>query len=137
MSYQLGVTEANMQDLADLNLPEPLFHPLSDFAWYSGSRQRGDGVVIGTGRPRFSWRFNELTVGEMGTLLYFVTTGGVVQASKTIYVRTRVPVTGSSDREFRSFRAVMLTPVEPGDARYDVNRRFRDVSVRFIQAVEV
>ena len=135
MPYQIGVTPANMQELEDLYLPDPLWQPLSDFAPFSGTKITGAGAVVGTGRPVFTWRFNELTLAQMGTLLYYVSTGGVLLASKTVYVRTRVPSPNMTDRVFQSYQATMLLPFEPGEARYGENRFYNNVNVRFIQAV--
>jgi len=135
MPYQIGVTPANMQDITDLGLPDPLWEPLSDWTPFSGTKLKGTGEVVGTGRPTFAWRFNELSLTQMGTLLYYVSTGGVLVASKTVYVQTRVPDPDMTDRVFRSYQAFMLLPFEPGDARYDRNRKYQNVTFRFIGAV--
>jgi hypothetical protein len=134
MEYALGVTLANLQALEDLDLPEPLFQPLSDFAPFSATRQRMDGLLVGTGLPTFTWHFNELTIGEMGTLLEFVTVGGVLQASNVVYARTRIIQAQMAARVFASYRCIMLLPFEPDDAGYDVHFRYRDVEVKFIHA---
>lgn len=132
MPYQIGVTPANMQELEDLGLPDPLWQPLSDFAPFSGTKVKGTGEVVGIGLAQFSWRFNELSIAQVGTLLYYVSTGGVLQASKLVYARTRVASPNMTERVFRSYSAYMLLPVEPSDLRYDVHRLYRDVTVRFI-----
>ena len=137
MPYQIGVTPANMQELTDLSLPDPLYQPLSDWMPFSGKRQRMDGLVVGTGRPAFTWRFNELSIAQMGTLLYYVTVGGVLQASNAVYVRTRIDQANMTDRVFQSYRAVMLTPIEPDDVRYEENRKFVDVEIKFISATTI
>lgn len=132
--YQIGVTPANMVDLTDLGLPDPLWDPLSDFTPFTDIKRRGTGEAVGLGLPRFAWRFNELTIAQMGVLLYYVTTGGNLMASKTVYVRTRVPVADMTDRVFQSFEVYMMLPLEPREAQYTVNRRYRDVTISFIQA---
>jgi hypothetical protein len=134
MPYQLGVTPANMQELTDLGLPDPLWEPLSDWAAFSGTKQKGTGEVVGTGRPVFAWRFNELTIAQMGILLYYVSTGGALVASKFVYVRTRIMAADMTERVFESYRALMHCPFEPQNARYDLYRKYRDVTVRFTQA---
>jgi hypothetical protein len=134
MPYQIGVTPANMQELTDLGLPDPLYEPLSDWSPFSGTKIRGTGEVVGTGRPAFAWRFNELTVSQMGTLLYYVSTAGVLVASKFVYVRTRIAAADMTDRVFQSYRALMSLPFEPDNAQYDLYRKYRDVTVRFTQA---
>ena len=137
MAYQIGVTPANMQELTDLGLPDPLYEPLSDFVPFSGTKLKGDGTVVGTGRAQFTWHFNELTLTQLGILLYYVTTAGALVASKTVYVRTRVSQSSMTDRVFQSYQAKMLLPVEPGDLKYDQHRVYRDVTVKFIQAVAI
>lgn len=135
MPYMLGVTQGNMQDIEDLGLPDPLWQPLSDWTPFSGTKLKGTGEVVGTGRPTFAWRFNELSLIQMGTLLYYVSTTGVLQASKIVYVQTRVAAADMTDRVFQSYQAFMHLPFEPNDARYDVNRRYQNVTVRFTHAV--
>jgi hypothetical protein len=136
-SYQIGVTEANMQDLTDLRLPDPLYEPLSDYVPFSDTRIKGDGTIVGVGKAQITWRFNELTLTQMGTLLYYCSTAGTLVASKTVYIKTRVPDPDMTDRVFKTFQARMLLPIEPSDLQYDINRKYRNVSVRFVQAEEV
>lgn len=133
-NYALGVTLGNLQDITTLGLPEPLYQPLSDFMPFSATRQRMDGIMVGTGLPSFTWKFNELTLGEMGTILYFVTVGGVLQASNVVWARTRIMQAQMSDRVFATYKAIMLLPFEPDDAGYDVNHLYRDVELKFIHA---
>lgn len=137
MPYQIGVTPANMQELTDLGLPDPLWEPLSDFVPFSGTKMRGTGEVVGTGKAQFTWRFNELTLAQLGALLYYVSEGGELVASRVVYARTRVPSPNMTDRVFRTYQARMLLPIEPDDLQYTVNRKYRDVTVRFVQAEEV
>jgi len=134
MPYQLGVTPANMQELKDLRLPDPLWEPLSDWTPFSGARTTGAGKVVGTGLPQFAWRFNELSIEQVGTLLYYVTEAGVLQASRWVYVRTRIASSNMTDRVFQSYRALMVCPFEPKDMRYDKNRRYQNVTIRFVHA---
>lgn len=137
MPYQIGVTPANMQELTDLGLPDPLYQPLNDFTPFSGTKLRGDGLVVGTGLPRFVWRFEELTISQMGILLYYVTTAGVLQASKVVYARTRIPTSNMTDRIFQSYKAVMVAPLEPENVRYATHRKYLDAQVQFVQAVAI
>lgn len=134
MGYQIGVTPANMQELTDLGLPDPLWEPLSDWAPFSGTKVTGTGEVVGTGRPVFAWRLNELTIAQMGTFLYYVSINGVIVASKFVYARTRIASPDMTDRVFESYRALMHCPFEPQNARYDLYRKYRDVTIRFTQA---
>lgn len=131
---QLGVTAANMQEVTDiLGLDAD---PLSDFVPWTGTRQNMSGEVVGTGMSSFVWHFTELTLSQVSSLLYYVTTGGVLQASKTVWARTRIDEWGMGEaRSFQTFQCVMMCPFEPGDMQYSQNRRFRDVDIRFIQAV--
>lgn len=131
MPYQIGVTPANMQELTDLGID---CQPISEYAPFSNTRRRGDGLIVGTGLPRITWKFQELTFEELSTLLYYVSTGGVLQASKVVYIRTRVDNDTMTDRVFQDYKAIMLLPFEPEDVEYVTNRRFADVNVRFINA---
>lgn len=133
MPYQIGVTPANMQELTDLELCQPL----SDWTPFSGTKRKGTGEVVGTGLPTFAWKFNELSLTQMGTLLYYVSTAGVLQASKFVYVRTRLPDPNMTDRVFQSYYALMIMPFEPREAQYVQNRKYKDVTVRFMQATEI
>lgn len=137
MNFALGVTLGNLTDITALGLPEPLYEPLSDFIPYSATRQRMDGLVVGTGKAAFTWRFPELTIGQYGTLLYFLTVGGVLQASNLVWVRTRIITASMADRIFANFTAIMLLPFEPDDARYDTNRLYQDMEVKFIHATRL
>lgn len=137
MPYQIGVTPANMQELPDLGLPDPLWEPLSDWTPFSGTRMTGGGKLEGTGLPQFAWRFNELSIAQVGTLLYYVTTTGTLEASKVVYVRTRIASSNMDDRVFQSYRALMICPFEPKDLRYEVNRCYQNVTVRFAHAEDI
>jgi len=137
MPYQIGVTPANMQELTDLGLPDPLYQPLSDFTPWSELRTRGDGLVVGLGRPIIVWRFNEMSLTQMGTLLYYVSQAGVLQASRIVYIRTRIPSPNMTDRVFQNYQARMLCPLEPDDLRYEENYRYQDLELKFIQAVAI
>ena len=130
--YQIGVTLANMEGVDALGL----FPPLSDFTPFSATRQRGDGLMVGTGLPSFVWRFNELSLTQVGTLLDFLDDGaGNLVASNEVYARTRVSDPNMTDRVFRTYLAIMLLPFEPDDLRYDDDRKYMDVEVKFIHAV--
>jgi hypothetical protein len=132
--YEIGVTLANMQRLIDLGLPDPLWEPVSDFTPWSELVTRGDGLVEGLGLPSFRWKFNELTIAQLGELLYYVSTAGVLQASKWVYARTRIPSPNMTDRTFRTYKAVMMCPLEPREAQYTEGRKYRDVEILFINA---
>jgi hypothetical protein len=137
MPYQIGVTLANMQNLEDLYVPDPVWDPLSDFTPWSELRTRGDGEIVGAGFPNFTWRFNELTIPQFGVLLQFVMdeASGELKASDVVYVQTRVPYPNMTDRYFRTYRARMLCPLEPRAARYSRNRKYENVEISFVQAV--
>lgn len=137
MPYQLGVTPANMMELEDLYLPDPLWQPLSTWTPFSATRSRMDGLTVGTGRPTFNWQFNELSLAQVGTLLFYVSTAGVLQASKLVYVRTRILSPDMTDRVFQSYSATMVHPFEPDDMKYIENRRYRDVEIKFVNAVAI
>ena len=131
--YKIGETPANLEGLDALGL----YAPLSDFIPFSATRQRMDGVMVGTGLPAFTWRFNELTITQVGTLLDFIKDGaGNLEASQPVYVTTRVSDPNMEDRVFKTYLAVMLMPFEPDDLRYDENRKYTDVEIKFIHAVE-
>jgi hypothetical protein len=132
--YQIGVTPANMQDLADLGLSDPLWAPLSDFTPWSDLKMRGDGEIVGRGLASVTWRFNELSIEQLGALLYYCSTGGALVASKTVYIRTRVPSPNMTDRVFQNYQARMLCPIEPEDLRYEDNRKYLNLELRFVQA---
>lgn len=129
--YKLGVTLSNLEGLDALGL----YAPLSDFSHYSATRKRMDGVMVGTGLPSFTWRFNELDLTQLGTLLQFLDVGGIMQASRELYATTRISDGNMTDRVFKTYKAVMLLPFEPDDLRYDENRKYLDVEVHFIHAV--
>ncbi len=137
MPYQIGVTPANMQELTDLGVTDPLWEPLSDWTPFSGTKRKGTGQVVGIGLPMFAWKFNELSLAQMGTLLYYVSTAGVLQASKFVYVRTRMSDPDMTNRVFQSYYALMIMPFEPREAQYVQNRKYRDTTFRFIQATEI
>lgn len=132
--YKIGVTPANLEGLDALGL----YPPLSDFAHFSATRQRGDGLMVGTGFPSFTWRFSELELEQLGALLQFLDDGtGTLQASREVYVTTRVPTANMTDRVFRTYLAIMLLPFEPDDLQYQKDRRYQDIEVKFIHAIEV
>lgn len=135
--YQIGVTPANMQDLADIGVPDPLWGPLSDFTPWSDLKQRGDGEVVGRGLATVTWRFNILSLTQMGALLYYCSTGGVLLASKVVYIRTRIPSPNMMDRIFQTYSARMLCPIEPEDTQYQENHLYQDLELKFIQAAVV
>ncbi len=129
--YQIGVTPANMVDLETLGL----WDPLSDFSAYSARRPRMDGLLVGTGFPTAKWRFNELTIEQVGQLLYYVTTAGVQQGSKVVYIRTRVSQAWMTERVFQNYEAVMVNPFEPDEMEYAENRKYEDVEIVFTHCV--
>lgn len=123
-----------MQELTDLGLPDPLWEPLSDWTPFAEARVTGSGIVEGVGLPRFSWRFNELSLTQVGALLYYVSEAGVLQASRWVYVRTRIAQSNMTARVFQSYKALMLCPFEPKDLRYTKNRRYENITVQFMFA---
>lgn len=126
-TYMIGVTPANLQSLTSLGL----YEPLSDYTIFTGRRTRMDGLVIGTGYPTVKWRFNELELSQVGTLLYYVTTAGVAQASKVVYIKTRVSAANMTVRQWQNFKCVMINPLEPDEMEFDVHRIYTDVEVLF------
>jgi len=132
--YQIGVTPANMEDLEDIGVPDPLWGPLSDFTPWSDLKQRGDGEIVGRGLAAVTWRFNILSITQMGALLYYCSTAGALVASKVVYIRTRIPSPDMTDRVFQTYKARMLCPIEPEDVQYQKDHRYEDLELKFIQA---
>jgi hypothetical protein len=95
---------------------------------------RGDGEVVGRGLASVTWRFNLLSIRQMGALLYYCSTGGVLVGSKVVYIRTRIPAANMTDRIFQNYQARMLCPIEPEDAQYQDDRKYEGLELKFIQA---
>lgn len=133
MSYSIGLTQEDLLTLDSLGLE----NPLSDYQFFSAAKTRGDGTVVGLGRVSFSWKFNILTNIQFQTLLTFLSIDSSIKLSNWVYVTTRVPVSGSDTKQFKTFYALMVLAQEPRDARFDVNEKYLDVKINFLYATEV
>ena len=136
-NYKIGVTPANLESLDTLGFE---CDPLSDFTPFSGRRQQMGGTVVGTGLPIVKWRFTEMTLEQLGNLLYFLTGGlggSVLPASRYVYIQTRVVEASTDVRVWQVYRALMMRPMEPDDLEYGMHFKYSDVEFVFTHCQEV
>jgi len=101
MSYEIGLTEVGLTDLASLATPVPYPKGKSGYRPYAVFRKLGNGTRRGFGLPRTRWVFGMLTQEERDQLALFCTSG----VSDTVYITTRMP-----DDSYASFVGTVHWP---------------------------